>query len=78
MACMGGCTSILVGKPYHKRQIRRYKPKCEDNIKRDFKETEYEDMDEIQLIQDMVHRQPFVKIVMKCQNELTGSHLLAD
>jgi hypothetical protein len=35
-------------------------------------------MDEIQLIQDMVHRQPFVKIVMKCQNELTGSHLLAD
>jgi hypothetical protein len=43
---------VLVGKPEDRRPLGKYRTRWENNIKMDFKETGYEVMDWIRLVQD--------------------------
>jgi hypothetical protein len=47
-----GVYRVLVGKPEGKRTLERLRRRWEDNIKRDFQEVGFGDMDWIELAED--------------------------
>jgi hypothetical protein len=47
-----GVGKVLVGIPEGKRLFVRHRRKCEDNIKMDFQEVRWRDLDWIDLAQD--------------------------
>jgi hypothetical protein len=47
------CTEGLVDKPEGNRPLARPRPRCEDNIKVDFRETGWECMDWVDLAQNV-------------------------
>jgi hypothetical protein len=55
---------ILVGKPEGKRQLRRPRHRCVDNIKMDLREIGWGGMDWIDLSQDKNQLQNLVNMVM--------------
>jgi hypothetical protein len=58
---------ILVAKPGGKRPLRRLYLSIEDNIKIDFKQVGYEEVNLIREAQDRVRWRAFVSTVMNCR-----------
>jgi hypothetical protein len=55
---------ILVGKPEGKRPLGRPRHRCVDNVKIDLRETGWDDMDWINLVQDRDQWRALVNMVM--------------
>ena len=59
-----GAYRVLVGKTEKRRPLRRTRSKWDDNIKMDFKESEWKNVSKFDLAQDRSRYRVFVNAVM--------------
>jgi hypothetical protein len=71
-----GVYRVLVGKPEGKRPLERSRRRMEDNIKIDFKEVGYGDMDWIELTQDRDGWWALVDAVMNLRVQQNSENFL--